>query len=404
MSKVRRRGVGGLVWAMTVGVVGFYLVQIWQLRRGLFAFQPSKHDELPDEPTPHVSIIVPARNERRNIRRCVTSLLAQDYPDFDVIVVDDGSTDGTADILAELQRGPNGQRLTIVGAGHLPQGWAGKPHAMAIGASIAKGDWLLFSDADTMHRPDALAWALREGRKRDADLISLFARIEMVDTANHIMMPIVFMGIAAQYNPTKITDPASPTAIANGQYMLISRAMYDAVGGYGSPRLRGSIVDDRDMAAVVKQRGGTLVLLDGQDRLSVCMYRNLAEAWSGWSKNAFTGSRGGMPLFVIMTLGLPVITVAPFVIGLVGLVSRRRALVLAGTIQIAAALAYRRLIDDNLRHSRAWGWSHPAGGALFTALLVNVLRRKLTGRGVIWSGRSYDPAQERLTAAKSARS
>lgn len=400
MDMLRRRGVGGLVWAMTVGVVGFYLVQIWQLRRGLFAFQPTKHDDVPEGQAPHVSIIVPARNERRNIRRCVTSLLAQNYPSFDVIVVDDGSTDGTTDILAELQRGPNGQRLTVVGAGHLPAGWAGKPHAMAIGASIAKGDWLLFSDADTMHRPDALAWALREGCKRDADLISLFARIEMVDTANHIMMPIVFMGIAAQYNPTKITDPASPTAIANGQYMLISRQMYEAVGGYGSPRLRGSIVDDRDMAAAVKQHGGTLVLLDGQDRLSVCMYRNLAEAWNGWSKNAYTGSRGGMPLFVMMTLGLPIITVMPFLIWLVGLASRRRALILAGTVQVMAVLAYRRLIDHNLRHSRVWGWSHPIGGALFTALLVNVLRRKLTGRGVTWSGRSYDPAQERLTAAR----
>ncbi len=388
-SSSRRKG-NGLLWALTAGVAGFYLTQLWQIRRGMFIARHPQREAVIEEPLPHVSIVVPARNERRNIRRCVISLLAQDYPDFDVIVVDDGSTDGTADILAELQHGPGGQRLSVVRAGKLPRGWAGKPHAMAIGASLARGEWLLFTDADTMHHRGALAWAMREGLRRDADLVSLLSRMEMVDPANHIIMPIVMMGISAQYAPDQIADPRSPIALANGQYILISRAMYDQVGGYSGPHLRGSLVDDRDMAAEVKRHGGVLALLDGRDHVDVCMYRSLGEAWKGWSKNAYTGSRGGLPAFVVMTLGLPVITVLPFVLWLTGICARRAVLALAGTIQIASIFAYRASVDHHLRHSRLWGFTHPIGGAIFTALLGNALRRKLTRRGVTWSGRSYD--------------
>jgi chlorobactene glucosyltransferase len=391
-----RRGRRGLLWALTVGVAGFYLTQLWQIRRGLFIARRPQCEEKIEKSLPHVSIVVPARNERRNIRRCVISLLMQDYPDFDVIVVDDGSTDGTADILAELQHGPGGQRLSVVRAGALPKGWAGKPHAMAIGASLAHGEWLLFTDADTFHHSGALAWAMREGIHRNADLVSLLSHMEMVDPANHMIMPIVMMGISAQYAPDRIADPKSPIALANGQYILISRDMYDQVGGYSSPQLRGSLVDDRDMAAAVKRHGGTLALLDGRDHLDVCMYRSLAEAWKGWSKNAYTGSRGGMPAFVVMTLGLPVITVLPFVLWLIGIFSRRVSLALAGAIQVASIFAYRSSVDHHLRHSRLWGLTHPIGGAIFTALLGNAIRRKLTRRGVTWSGRSYDLKQERI--------
>jgi len=398
---MRRRGMRFTLGAMTVGVVAFYIRLFWETRHGLVRRQTSA-DQVPDlhdaEAWPHISIIVPARNERRNIRRCVMSLLGQAYPNFDVIVVDDGSTDGTADILAEMQRGPGGQRLTTIGAGSLPQGWVGKPHAMAIGASVAKGEWLLFTDADTSHRPGALAFAVNQGLRRDADIVSLLTRQEIVDPANHIIMPIVVMGIASQYPASQVGDPSRATAIANGQFLLMRRTTYDAVGGYDSPELRASVVDDRDMAAAVKRRGGTIALLDGRDQVSVCMYRSFSEAWNGWSKNAYAGSRGGMPFFLLMTLALPLGTVLPFVIWLVGLVSRQRALLLAGSIQVATIMAYRWLLDEEMEQPRGWGWTHPIGGGIMTALLWNAIRRRLLGHGVEWSGRTYEAEQVHFDA------
>ncbi len=403
------------LWAMTVGVVAFYLRQIWETRLGIFvARQRFDAAEALPTPLPHVTIVVPARNERRNIRRCVASLLGQDYPHFDVIVVDDGSTDGTSTILAQMRRDPNGDRLAVIPAGPLPKGWAGKPHALAVGAAAAAETigqnghaehWLLFTDADTVHRPGALRWAITHGRAMGGDLISLLSRQQFVDPWGHIIMPIVMMGITAQYPPAQVANPDRHVAIANGQYLLISRAMYDQIGGYASPTLRSTVLDDRDLAYAVKVQGGCVALLDGREQVSVCMYRSLNEAWRGWGKNAYAGSRGGPLVFAGMALGLPIGTVVPFLVFLVGLLLRRRSWIVAGGLQVAAILGYRWLLDTNLDQSPAWGLTHPVGGAVIAGLLGQVAWRQLTGQGVEWSGRSYQVAQrvptaDRLNAAE----
>ncbi len=396
------------LWAMTVGVVAFYLRQIWETRLGIFVARKrfDAAETLPT-PLPHVTIIVPARNERRNIRRCVASLLGQDYPHFDVIVVDDGSTDGTSTILAQMRHDPQGDRLTVIPAGPLPAGWAGKPHALAVGAAaVAKTTgqnghaehWLLFTDADTVHRPGALRWAVMHGKAMGGDLISLLSRQQFVEPWGHIIMPIVMMGITAQYPPAQVANPERHVAIANGQYLLISQAMYNQIGGYASPALRSTVLDDRDLAYAVKAQGGCVALLDGRDQVSVCMYRSLDEAWRGWGKNAYAGSRGGPLVFAGMALGLPIGTIVPFLVLLVGLLLRRRSWIVAGGLQVAAILGYRWLLDTNLDQSPAWGLTHPVGGAVIAALLGQVACRQLTGKGVEWSGRSYQVAQRIPTA------
>lgn len=394
IARLRRQGLAAFLWTCTLGIVAFYLRLIWELALAARQLRRGANASLTlGAPQPHVTIIVPARNEARNIRRCVASLLGQSYPHFDVIVVDDGSTDATPTILRALRQGPGGERLRVVRAGDLPAGWVGKPHAMAVGAELATGKWLLFTDADTLHRPDALAWAMREAARRGADLLSALTQMEFADTSSHFIMPTVVMGITAQYPPAQVANPQRATAIANGQFLLISRAMYDQVGGYGGTALRDSVVDDRDMAAAVKRAHGRVVLLDGRDHVSVCMYRSFGEAWRGWSKNAYTGSRGGPLLFALMALALPFGTIFPFVLAAVGLISRRKQLALAGGTQVAAIMAYRWLTDRQLRHSRWWGWGHPVGGAIFTGLLWQVAWRQLTGRGVEWSGRRYQVRQ-----------
>jgi chlorobactene glucosyltransferase len=193
------------LWMSTLGIIGFYGRQIWEMWLGVRRVQGVQSSAAITLATtqPHVTIIVPARNEARNIRRCVASLLGQAYPHYDVVVVDDGSTDATSAILAEMQRGTSGARLHVVSAGALPSGWAGKPHAMSVGAAHARGEWLLFTDADTLHRPDALTWAMREATARHADLFSLVSQMEYPDASSHIVLPVVVMGITAQYPPRR---------------------------------------------------------------------------------------------------------------------------------------------------------------------------------------------------------
>lgn len=377
-----------------MGIVGLYARLLWETWRGMRL--PVPHGRPPTDDQPHVTVIVPARNEARNIRRCIASLLGQTYANYTVICVDDGSTDETPCILAELQSGPGGAKLRVIHAGELPLGWAGKPHALALGTEQAEGEWLLFTDADTVHRPGALAWSVRHAQARDADVFSIVTHQEYADISSHLLLPIAVMGITTQYPPTKIADPTSATAIANGQYLMIRHSVYDAVGGYADPTLRGSVVDDRDLAAAVKRRGGRVVLMDGRDHVSVLMYRTLREAWNGWSKNAYAGSRGGPLLFALMALGLPFVTIAPFGLALAGIVTRRTGLALAGGAQVASIMAYRALLDRQMRQSRLWGWGHPAGGALMTALLGNAAWRQFTGRGVEWSGRTYQTDQKLL--------
>ncbi|MBV9228520.1 MAG: glycosyltransferase [Chloroflexi bacterium] len=318
-----------LLWSHVIGVIGFYLV-IW-LRTA-----PKKEDRVRklslDEPAtdttsakrPQVSIIVPARDEERNIRRCVQSLLEQDYDCYEVIVVDDGSTDGTGRILDELAAShPHGNRLWVLRLRDLPEGWAGKPHAIHSGTQEAQGEWLLFTDADTWHAPEALRSALTQALEERVDMFTMGSTQELPTFWDKVMMPIAFLGISMQYPPRLVNDPNSSVAVANGQYILIRREVYDTLGGYARPELRATLLDDRDLAYVVKENGFKLHFVDGRGLVHAHMYRGLGDIWRGWRKNAFLGSRGGLAFVLLQLFGLPMISIVPFLLPLLARLSRK---------------------------------------------------------------------------------
>jgi chlorobactene glucosyltransferase len=380
------------LWAYGLGVAGFYTALFW--RTGVVG----KRDEATAAPPPPssadaalptVTIIVPARNEERNIRGCVTSLLAQDYPRFDVLVVDDASTDATPIILADLQRThPNGARLRVKHVHELPEGWAGKPHALHVGAGAATGGWLLFTDADTRHAPEALRIAVSIATERGLDLLSYGTRQDLPDFWGRVLMPMAYMGISMMYAPDAVNDPKSPVAIANGQFILIRRAAYDALGGYAAPSLRATVVDDRDLAVAVKRATGKLAMVDGRDLVQTRMYHGLREHVDGWSKNAYVGSRGGPLFYLAMIVGLPLATIGPFALLLHGLAHRNRTATATGALSTAALLAYRLRLDDELGVPRRYALTHPLAGIVFSGILLRSLWRKLSGRGVTWRGRT----------------
>lgn len=395
-----------LLWAHALGVLGFYLVAWWrtgsQTHRWRVQPVPAAPERTASNADPiTVSILVPARNEERNIRRCVTSLLEQDYGEearYEVIVIDDGSTDATGRIVQELALAhPHGERLRLLRVESLPPGWAGKPHAIHTGAEQARGDWLLLTDADTWHAPQALRTAMREATSEQIDLLSLGSEQELSSFWERALMPMAYLGISLQYPVQLVNDPNSQVAIANGQYLLIRRRVYDAVGGYARPGLRGTLVDDRDLAQVVKRSGSRLRFLDGRDLVRVHMYHGFAETWRGWRKNVFLGSRGGLLSILLQMFGLPQVTLVPFLLPLLlvlpGL-SRRWHLssffVLSlSALELAPLLAYRLWEDRELKLPWYYAFTHPLAGAIFEGLLASSTWRILTRRGVDWRGRSY---------------
>jgi chlorobactene glucosyltransferase len=384
-------------WALLVqtlavtGLVG----NTWRLP-GLIKNMGRQEDApLPDAALPPVTVIVPARNEAANIERCARSLLAQDYPDFELIVVNDGSADATPAILQGIAA--EEARLKVVTLdGELPPGWAGKPHAMQMGYEAARPEsrYILFSDADTFHFPVALRTAVSAAVRGEADLLSAMTGLELKTFWENVLMPLAIMGIMLQYPPDKVSQPDSPVALANGQFLLLKREAFEAVGGYGG-KLKGSLLDDRDMALAVKSNGGKLLLINGQKLASVRMYTGLRDVWQGFRKNAFVGSRAPyltVPVFVLAAFWLSVL---PFLQVPYALLRWRggdkaaRRLLVYSLFQAGLTVYARRRFDRELGVPAPYAWTSPLSSLIFSGILVDSMVRSLTGQGVSWKGRNY---------------
>jgi glycosyltransferase involved in cell wall biosynthesis len=226
---------------------------------------------------PEVSVIVPARNEEVCLGDCLQSLVAQDGVAFEIIVVDDLSTDRTREI-AESFAG-----VRVISPGALPEGWTGKNNAVVAGVREARGEWLLFTDADTVHVAGSLAKALAEAKREGAELLSYSPEQIAVTFWEIATLPVVFAELARQYPPSKVSDPASSLAAANGQYILIRRDTYDAVGGHTA--IADSLLEDVALARMVKSSGRMIRFRYAADAVRTRMYRNFAQLREGWTKN-----------------------------------------------------------------------------------------------------------------------
>ena len=226
---------------------------------------------------PVVSVIVPARNEEACLGSCLESLAAQTGVPFEIIVVDDHSTDRTREIALSFPA------VRVIEAGPLPDGWTGKNSAVVSGAHEARGQWLLFTDADTVHLPGSLARALAETQENKADLLSYSPEQIAVTLWEMAALPVVFAELARQYPPSKVSDQNSPAAAANGQYILVKREAYDAVGGHAA--IAGNILEDVALARAVKVSGRKIRFRYAPDAVRTRMYRNYHQLRDGWTKN-----------------------------------------------------------------------------------------------------------------------
>jgi len=227
-----------------------------------------------------VSVIIPARNEERMIRRAVGSLAEQ--PEVsEILVVDDRSTDGTARVLASLAA--EVPKLRALDAGPLPEGWVGKNHAAWQGAQRASGAWLLFTDADALHLKDSTARALFQAADSGAGMLSFSPAQEMHRWWERAMIPFVYCRLAQLYSYAAVNDPRSPAAAANGQYLLIRRDAYEAVGGHAA--VRGEVLEDVALARRAKDAGVRLHFAPDDGMVRVRMYPSFRAMWEGWTKN-----------------------------------------------------------------------------------------------------------------------
>jgi len=226
---------------------------------------------------PVVSVIIPAKNEEASLGACLESLVGQSGVACEIIAVDDHSTDRTREIASSFPE------VKVVEAGPLPDGWTGKNNAVTAGVREATGEWLLFTDADTVHVPGSLGRALKEAEENQADMLSYSPEQIAVTFWEMATLPVVFAELARQYPPSKVSDPNSPDAAANGQYILIRREAYDAVGGHAA--IAGEILEDVALARAVKASGRTIRFRYGADAVRTRMYRNYAQLRDGWTKN-----------------------------------------------------------------------------------------------------------------------
>lgn len=224
-----------------------------------------------------VSVIVPARNEEACLGDCLQSLTAQSGVAFEIMVVDDHSTDRTREIAMSFPG------VRVIEAGPLPDGWTGKNNAVTTGARQAQGEWLLFTDADTVHLSGSLAAALKEAEESGAELLSYSPEQIAVTFWEMAVLPVVFAELARQYSPSKVSDPASPIAAANGQYILIRRETYDSIGGHAA--VAGNILEDVALARAVKSSGRKICFRYGANAVRTRMYRNYRQLRDGWTKN-----------------------------------------------------------------------------------------------------------------------
>jgi len=353
------------------------------------------------DPAPMVSVLVPARDEEHNIRGCLDSLVAQDYPNFEIIVTDDRSEDRTAEIVQGYVK--RDRRVKLIRNRELPEGWGGRHHALHLAAQQARGEFLLFTDADTVHAPQSLSQSVTCAVTNGIDLLSLVLRLKDETFWQKFLNPLASVTLMVQYRMKEVNDPTSDKFFANGQYSLIRREAYDQVGGREAIR---SEFMDLALGRRVKQAGLKTWMAHAGDRLAQARsWNSFRGIWNGWTR-IFLGVLQRSPrLAVQVLLRFVFLILGPFALflgvsaalllghggpllwtlfGLTGLV-------VVG-VQTMGIAGYH-LCHADLRYAALF---YPAA-FFITGMVLHAIVKLCVGGEVVWKGQRYQ-ASRRDTA------
>lgn len=339
---------------------------------------------------PPVSVIVPARDEERGIGAAVRSLRALDYAPLEVIVVDDESGDDTGAAAREAAGGD--PRVRVLTGAPLPAGWVGKPWACWQGVRAARGEWLLFTDADVVHAPDSLGRALALARRLGRGGATLFPTIEAVGAAERAVIPAAAAAIGAFVAPGPLArSPRSAVAIAAGGYLLVERSLYERIGGHAA--IRDRMVDDVTLAARVKGAGGLLVPAPAGGLARLRMYHGAREVWQGWSKNASFGVEGGAAKALAGATTVAALALLPPAAVAAGVRRRDPGLAAAGLAGTGALVALQRLTTWAVPTPAPYAAAMPLGMTVMAAAAARGALERMAGAGPRWRGRRYPLAR-----------
>ena len=352
----------------------------------------SESDTPPASP-PRVSVIVPARDEARNIERCVTSILSTSYPNLELIVVDDASTDKTREIAERAIAGDG--RARVITNPPLPSGWFGKHWACSTGAKVARGQILQFTDADTAHAPDLVTRSVNAMQRTRADLFSVAGHQELGGFWEKIIQPQMFTVLSMRYGGTESITQSSRVSnkIANGQCIFVDRGSYDAIGGHAS--VRSAVAEDLLLSQRFFAARKNVVVMLGVNQLSTRMYASLREIITGWRKNVFAGGLDAVPFGKIGQSLLPLALLLPPVLELLPPLALLLALfgapagtqvVLWAAISCAASLLWWFVVYATMRENPLYAFAYPLGAL---TLLYIFFTSVIGGRRVSWKGRTY---------------
>ena len=373
------------LWVELVLLAATVAVLLYQGFALMLAAQMPRLD--PDPPTsevgarPRVSVVIAARNEELDLPATLDALLAQEYPNLEILVVEDGSTDRTAEVIDA--RAP---RVRRVNPPPLPAGWVGKNWACWNGALAATGDWLLFEDADVRTHPAAvrttLAWAERE----HADLATIAPRLEMRSFWERLILPFYVQVVLTYFRTPRVNLPHSRSAMANGQFWLTPRSAYMATGGHEA--VRSIVLEDVAIARRYRAAGRTLRVAWAPEIAETRMYRNRTEMFEGLLKNvhgtSFSAARVSVSLAGLIGFFLLPLALLPYAVLTGSLV-----LALMGGVLYFALFGKHVVFSRAIGAPAAYGLLYPVAVGYYVVLLVTSLGRGLRHKRVAWKGRSY---------------
>jgi len=341
---------------------------------------------------PRVSVIVPARNEEETIEQALHTLLALDYDNYEVIAVNDRSTDRTGEIIERVSQNPHpvaqdgtrmGHPLRVIHHSELPPGWLGKTHAMWTAANQASGEWLLFTDADVMFKPDSLRRALAYAEAEPADHVVLFPRMIMKRPGEYMMIAFFQTMFMFGHRPWKVADPSTDDHMGVGAFNLVRRRVYDAVGTYEA--LRMEVLDDMKLGKVVKNAGFAQRNVFGGDLISIRWGHGAFGIVNNLTKNFFAVLSFQSWRTLLSAFGLAFINLGPFLgIWLAhGWERLPFAIALGSLLMIYVGMSWRSSVPPY------YVLLHPISTMLFTYTLLRSMFLTLTNDGIVWRGTKY---------------
>ncbi len=350
--------------------------------------------QLNDSELPFVSILVPARNEETKIARCLDSLLKQNYPNFEIVVIDDRSTDLTGEIIQKFAQ--EHKNIKFVQGKDAPNGWIGKCNALAHASGYASGDWFVFTDADTCHAPNSVRDSVSYAMEHQVDLLSFVPMQELGSFWERLVMPALLSSFLIGDPFHSVNDPKAERAYAYGQYILCRRTSYLAVGGHRS--VHNEIVEDHALARVFKEKGYKIAVADGKTLYSVRMYTNLQTLWLGWTKNLYSLIDSRLINLSIILFFLHITQVLPYVLlgTLISMFLSGENLIYAQRLAVVVAAQFvvlffwfRRTSDHHAGITAKHFFLLPFGALAVTILYLHATYLVLGGGQVNWKGRRY---------------